>query len=79
MDVVQMDQSLSMGWCLDCHRDPEPHLRPLDQVTNMNWDPATADYDYKADKERKRLPSHRLTARGVTDEQAKRYFEGLLA
>ena len=35
--VVAMDQPLSMGWCLDCHRNPEPHLRPLDQVTNMSW------------------------------------------
>ena len=23
---------LLMQWCLDCHRDPEPHLRPRDQV-----------------------------------------------
>jgi hypothetical protein len=26
-----------MGWCLECHRDPGPHLRPRDQVTNMEW------------------------------------------
>lgn len=39
MDEVQMDQPLSMGWCLDCHRDPSPHIRPADQVTNMNWTP----------------------------------------
>lgn len=54
MVVVELDQPLSMGWCLDCHRDPEPNLRPLDQVTNMNWDPATADYDPKRDPARKR-------------------------
>lgn len=34
---VYQDQPLSMGWCLDCHRNPEPHLRPVDQVTNMNF------------------------------------------
>jgi hypothetical protein len=28
---------LSMGWCLDCHRNPAPHLRPLDQITSMTW------------------------------------------
>ena len=27
-------EPLSMGWCLDCHRNHEP-LRPLDEVTNM--------------------------------------------
>ena len=39
MDVVQQVQPLSMGWCLECHRDPGPRLRPLDQVTNMVWMP----------------------------------------
>jgi len=61
MTVVQMDQPLSMSWCLDCHRNPEPNLRPLDQITNMGWDPATEDYDPKADPARKRAltpPEH---------------------
>lgn len=30
---------LTMGWCLDCHRDPERHLRPLDAITAMGWKP----------------------------------------
>jgi hypothetical protein len=37
MDVVQQQKPLSMGWCLECHRNPGPHLRPKDQVTNMEW------------------------------------------
>ncbi len=37
MDVVRQEKPLSMGWCLECHRDPAPHLRPKDQVTNMDW------------------------------------------
>lgn len=28
---------LTMQFCLDCHRDPAPHLRPKDQITNMAW------------------------------------------
>ncbi len=42
MDVVRQEKPLSMGWCLDCHRDPSPNLRPKDQITNMAWtdDPA---------------------------------------
>jgi hypothetical protein len=28
-----------MGWCLDCHREPERNLRPKEQVTNMGWQP----------------------------------------
>jgi hypothetical protein len=33
------DQPLTMGWCLDCHRDPDPHVRPLDKITAMDWAP----------------------------------------
>lgn len=40
MDVVQHAKPLSMSFCLDCHRNPEPRVRPLDQVTNLNWRPA---------------------------------------
>jgi len=54
METVHLAEPLSMGWCLDCHRDPEPHLRPFDQVTNMDWDLANNDYDPSADPARKR-------------------------
>ena len=37
MDIVFQAAPLSMGWCLDCHRAPESHLRPKDQITNMDW------------------------------------------
>jgi hypothetical protein len=30
---------LTMGWCLDCHRDPAPNLRPHEAVFDMNWKP----------------------------------------
>ncbi|MEX0929469.1 MAG: cytochrome C [Balneolales bacterium] len=39
METVMKAESMSMGWCLDCHTDPGPHLRPVDQVTNMAWQP----------------------------------------
>lgn len=39
MDVVYHKEPLSMGWCLDCHRAPEKHLRPLEQVFNLQWKP----------------------------------------
>jgi hypothetical protein len=43
MEVVYQDQPLSMSWCLDCHRDPAPRLRPLDKITDMNWRPEDPD------------------------------------
>jgi hypothetical protein len=42
MKVVSHDKLLSMGWCLQCHNDPDPHLRPVDQVTNLTWTPGSA-------------------------------------
>jgi hypothetical protein len=37
MEVVFQHETLSMGWCLDCHRNPDPNLRPTAEVTNMTW------------------------------------------
>ena len=39
MEVVYQVEPLSMGWCLDCHRNPERHLRPLSYVTELDWVP----------------------------------------
>ncbi|MBL8862945.1 MAG: cytochrome c3 family protein [Planctomycetes bacterium] len=39
MERVRQEQPLSMGWCLDCHRDPAPHVRPAQLVTAMDWTP----------------------------------------
>ena len=37
MEKVTQVESLSMGFCLDCHRNPAPRLRPVEEVTNLNW------------------------------------------
>ena len=37
MERVYRSKTLSMGWCLECHRDPEPNLRPVSEMTNMSW------------------------------------------
>lgn len=39
MEQVRQVETLSMGWCLDCHRNPLPHLRPAEFVTRMDWVP----------------------------------------
>jgi menaquinone reductase, multiheme cytochrome c subunit len=33
-------QPLNMGWCLDCHRQPEKYLRPKEFITVMDWTPS---------------------------------------
>lgn len=40
MDVVTQVESLSMKWCLDCHRDPSANVRPVDLVTTLDWNPS---------------------------------------
>jgi menaquinone reductase, multiheme cytochrome c subunit len=37
MEVVRQQEPLSMGWCLECHRAPEKHLRPPEFVTKLDW------------------------------------------
>jgi hypothetical protein len=37
-EITQMEP-LSMGWCLDCHRDPAPHRRPASELTDTAWRP----------------------------------------
>ena len=40
MQIVRQVQPLSMGWCLECHRDPTMHLRPAGvPATDMTWGP----------------------------------------
>jgi len=36
---VKQVQPLSMAWCLECHRNPAPHLRPVELVTKLDWKP----------------------------------------
>ena len=39
MPLTARAHSLTMGWCLSCHRDPEPNLRPPQDVFKMHWKP----------------------------------------
>lgn len=39
MPLMRQAKSLTMGWCLDCHRNPEATIRPLDKVFDMSWKP----------------------------------------
>jgi len=58
MEKVIQVEPLSMGWCLDCHRIPDPHLRPVSEITNMNWVPPEnqADLAQKIKKEKNIAP-----------------------
>ena len=34
---VYQHETLSMGWCLECHRDPVSRVRDPALVTNLGW------------------------------------------
>jgi hypothetical protein len=58
MARVYQVASLTMNWCLDCHRAPETHIRPLDQVTNMR---------YRADDDHSTVLASELHVRRLTN------------
>ncbi|MDP6984850.1 MAG: cytochrome c3 family protein [Candidatus Latescibacterota bacterium] len=39
MPLVWVENALNMEWCLDCHRNPEKHIRPRDRVFDVHWTP----------------------------------------
>ncbi|HSR52964.1 MAG TPA: cytochrome c3 family protein [Acidobacteriota bacterium] len=39
MPLVFQAATLHMGWCLDCHRNPELYVRPREEVFNVDWAP----------------------------------------
>ena len=39
MPLMRQAAPLTMGWCLSCHRDPAPNLRPREAVYDPYWTP----------------------------------------
>lgn len=39
MPLTWQSATLYMEWCLECHRNPEQYVRPVDQVFNMAYQP----------------------------------------
>jgi hypothetical protein len=39
MALTYRAKAFTMQFCLDCHRDPAPNLRPADAITTMGWKP----------------------------------------
>lgn len=39
MPLMTKVNSLYMKWCLDCHRNPGPNLRPRSEIYSLTWEP----------------------------------------
>jgi hypothetical protein len=37
MPLMVEAKPLTMEFCIDCHRDPAPRLRPRERITEMGW------------------------------------------
>jgi hypothetical protein len=42
MPLMYQQNSLQMEWCLNCHRNPAPNLRPTSEIYNMSWNGASS-------------------------------------
>ncbi|HSL82302.1 MAG TPA: cytochrome c3 family protein [Thermoanaerobaculia bacterium] len=48
MPLMFQAASLQMEWCLACHRNPELHVRPREEVYTMGWKPPADQPDLRA-------------------------------
>jgi hypothetical protein len=39
MPLTWQAKTMTMDWCVDCHRHPEQNVRPREHVYDMNWKP----------------------------------------
>ena len=37
MEGIWKNEPMTMGWCLECHRNPAAYLRPRSEVFNMAY------------------------------------------
>ncbi len=68
MNLTRQAVPLTMGWCLNCHRNPGPHLRPETAIYDTAWTPR--DDPHKGDrleKARFYVAHYRIDARHLSD------------
>ena len=63
MALMRQHAPLTMGWCLDCHRDPAPILRPQSQIFITHWMPPKDQFA----EGRKLLVQYHIDTKHLTD------------
>jgi hypothetical protein len=59
MPLTWRTETLHMSWCVDCHRDPEPHILPRELVFSMEpWHGENQDAEEKEEKDDNLLASN---------------------
>jgi len=65
MPMTARGEPFTMRFCLGCHRDPAPRLKPRDQVTRMDWSAWTAKDQAKFGKAA--MAAYHLDPKRMTD------------
>jgi Cytochrome c7 and related cytochrome c len=62
MPAVYQENTLQMEWCLSCHRDPAPNIRPKAEIFNTSWnkDDITDEQQKEVDESIKKLRSKEM-------------------
>ncbi len=63
MPLMRQAAPLTMSWCIDCHRDPTPYLRPHDKVFDVQWTPPKD----QADQGKRLLVEYHIKTEHLTD------------
>lgn len=62
MPLTKLNQPLFMQWCLNCHRNPEKHLRPQSMIFTMNPQPKISPQQQK-----ELMKQYHIRKQGLTD------------
>jgi len=62
MPLMYRAETFTMSWCLDCHQDPAPRLRPRAAVTTVGW---KTEHDRRAVGERM-IEEHHIDTENLT-------------
>jgi hypothetical protein len=66
MPLMWRTATLHMSWCVDCHRDPEPHIRPRKLVFSMEpWPPSESEVHVVAVRGEDEAPRPQLAEASV--------------
>jgi Cytochrome c7 and related cytochrome c len=62
MPAVYQENTLQMEWCLSCHRNPAPNIRPKSEIYNTSWNPSniTPEQQMEVDEKIKNLRSKEM-------------------
>ena len=63
MPLMRQAAPLTMNWCLNCHRDPAPNLRPRAEVFSTTWTPPQD----QAEQGRRLLAEYLIHTEHLTD------------